>query len=123
MNELLNAVIAQGGGSADPSGGLFGLMMPMVIIFGIMYFLVIRPQQKKQREQENFLNNLKVGDKIVTNGGLLGKITQVEKDVLTLDLGDRVRVKVMRSHIAGTQPSAEETSDEKGDDKKSDKKQ
>ena len=89
------------------------MMLPMIIIFGIMYFLVIRPQSKKQREHENYLNNLKTGDKIVTQGGLMGRITNVDSNVLTLDLGAGVRVKVMRSHILGSQP--------KPDDEKSDK--
>lgn len=117
--ELLYAVIAQSGGAQDPGGGLFGLMMPMIIIFGIMYFLVIRPQSKKQREHESLLNNLKSGDKVVTQGGLMGKITHVDQDVLTLDLGDRVRVKVMRTHVLGLQPKpGEKKSDDDKDDKK-----
>jgi preprotein translocase subunit YajC len=110
--DLLYFVVAQAGAAGDPGGGLLGLMLPMVIIFGIMYFLVIRPQSKKQREHENYLNNLKTGDKIVTQGGLMGRITNVDSNVLTLDLGDRVRVKVMRSHILGSQPKP---SDEKSD--------
>ena len=108
MFEVLQAVIAQGGGG-DPSGGLAGMLLPMVIIFGIFYFLVIRPQNKKQQEHDNFLNNLKVGDGVVTQGGLLGKITNVEQDVLTLDVGSRVRIKVMRSHVQGPQPTAGST--------------
>ena len=116
MIELLNVVVGQSGGGDQ--GGFLSLMMPMFIIFGIMYFLVIRPQSKKQREHENLLNNLKSGDKIITQGGLVGRITNVEKEILTLDLGDRVRVKVMRTHVLGLQPRPGEDAKTEKDTKK-----
>lgn len=99
---LHQAIITQ----ADPAGGGFGMFIPLVLMFGIMYFLIIRPQQKKQKEQQAFLSALKVGDKVVTQGGLFGTITQVEPDVVTLDLGNKVKVKVLRSLVSGQQPGS-----------------
>lgn len=116
--ELLFVVIAQSG-SAPGAGGLLEMMMPMVIIVGIMYFLIIRPQQKRQKEHENYLSNLKVNDRVVTQGGIVGKISKVESDALILDVGNRTQLKVMRSHIHGpyTEPGAVAT-EAASDDKK-----
>jgi preprotein translocase subunit YajC len=99
---LHQLVIAQ----AEPAGGGFGMLIPLVLMFGIMYFLIIRPQQKKQKEVQTFLSALRVGDKVVTQGGILGEITRVEAEVVTLDLGNKVTISVLRSHIASGQPSA-----------------
>jgi preprotein translocase subunit YajC len=75
----------------------------MVAIFAIFYFLLIRPQQKKQRQQETMIKGITKGDSVVTAGGLHGKITGVADDVLTLEIavvkGERVRVKVARPRI------------------------
>jgi preprotein translocase subunit YajC len=107
---LHQAIITQADAGA---GGGFGMFIPLVLMFGIMYFLIIRPQQKKQKEQQAFLSALKVGDKVVTQGGLFGTITQVEPDVVTLDLGGKVKVKVLRSLVSGQQPSAAPAEDTK----------
>ncbi len=115
MNGMWSA-IAQG---AQPGGGdLFSMMMPLIIIFGVMYFLVIRPQNKKQQEHQNYLDNLKAGDRVVTQGGLLGKITRVESDVVVLDLGDRVKVRVLRAQILGPQVKDKPSTDGDNDDSK-----
>jgi preprotein translocase subunit YajC len=87
---------------AQPDSGL-GMLVPMGAIFLIFYFLLIRPQQKRQREQEDMLKAIEKGDSVVTAGGLHGKVTGVTDDVLTLDIGsvksDRMRVKVARMRI------------------------
>lgn len=80
----------------------------MLIMFGIMYFLVIRPQSKKQKEHQDFLSRLKSGDQVITQGGLLGEIVNVEEATVTVKLDDKVRVKVVRSHILGLQSSTAE---------------
>jgi preprotein translocase subunit YajC len=80
-----------------------GMLVPMGAIFLIFYFLLIRPQQKRQREQEDMLKAIEKGDSVVTTGGLHGKVIGVTDDVLTLDIGgvksDRMRVKVARMRI------------------------
>ncbi len=88
---------------AQPEPSPFGMLVPMAAIFLIFYFLLIRPQQKKQRQQETMLKAIEKGDSVVTAGGLHGKVTGVTDDVLTLDIGgvkgERIKVKVNRSRI------------------------
>lgn len=79
--------------------------LPMILIFGVFYFLMIRPQQKKAKEHKAMLENLKKGDAVITNGGLYGKVTSVSDAFLILEIADKVRVKVSRGHIAGLAPS------------------
>ena len=97
MSEFLYIVIAQS--PAPDQGGWWNLLLMVGIIFAIMYFLVIRPQNKQRAERERFLSALKVGDKVVTGGGVLGKITGVQENTITVEISDRVRVKVMRSYV------------------------
>jgi preprotein translocase subunit YajC len=89
---------------AGPEGAApFGMLVPMLLIFLIFYFLLIRPQQRRQRDQEAMLKALEKGDDVVTAGGLHGKVVGVTDDVLTLEIaalkGERVRVKVNRAKI------------------------
>lgn len=88
---------------AQPEPSLFSMLLPMIAIFGIFYFLLIRPQQKRQREMESMLKAIEKGDAVVTSGGLHGQVSGVTDDVLTLDVGtvkgERVRVKVARARI------------------------
>jgi preprotein translocase subunit YajC len=93
-------------------GGLFGCggggltgMMPFVLIFVVFYFMLIRPQQKKQREAQEWLKSLKKGDEVVTSGGLIGRISGLTDAVVTLELQEKVRVKVLRSSITGKPPA------------------
>ena len=89
---------APGGGSASGGDGL-GIFIPMAIIFVIFYFLLIRPQQKKQKELKAMLDNLAYGDTVMTTGGIHGKITGLADAVITLEIADKVRIKVARSAI------------------------
>ncbi len=103
------AAAGQTGAAPAAPGGLFGSfgqspMIPMLMIFVVFYFLLIRPQQKKQKETVDWLKQLKRGDEVVTSGGLIGKISALTDDVVTLDLADKVRIKVVRSHISGKAP-------------------
>ena len=88
---------APGGGSAG--GGDWGFIITMAIIFVIFYFLLIRPQQKKQKELKAMLDNLAYGDTVMTTGGIHGKITGLADAVITLEIADKVRIKVARSAI------------------------
>jgi preprotein translocase subunit YajC len=95
--------IAHAAGGAG-MGGAQGFMsfVPLILIFGVFYFLLIRPQQKKAKEQKTFLNDLKKGDAVVTQGGLHGVITGITDTVVTLEIADNIRVKVARPYIMGT---------------------
>jgi preprotein translocase subunit YajC len=89
-----------GGGSGSPTGGDFSFLIMMVVLFGIFYFLLIRPQQKKQKEVKQMLENLAHGDTVVTSGGIHGKIAAITDNVITLEIADKVRIKVSRAFIA-----------------------
>jgi preprotein translocase subunit YajC len=75
--------------------------LPIILIFAIFYFLLIRPQQKKAKDHRALLSSLKVGDQVLTSGGIYGRVTGLRDNVLTLEISDKVRVKVSRGHIAG----------------------
>jgi len=98
---LITLAYAMGGapGGAAPGGGDCGFILTMVIIFVIFYFLLIRPQQKKQKELQAMLTNLAYGDTVMTTGGIHGKITGLADAVVTLEIADKVRIKVARSAI------------------------
>lgn len=99
---MVDIAYAQGAAApAGPAGGLLSFL-PLVLIFLVFWFLLIRPQQKKAKEHQAFLQGLKKGDNVVTNGGLYGKITNLTDRVVTLEIADNVRVKVARSHILGS---------------------
>ena len=88
--------------NGQEAGNPIVAFLPLIIIFAIFYFLLIRPQQKRAKEHQNFLANLKRGDQVVTNGGLIGRIVALSDDVVTLEVADKVRVQVMRNQIAGS---------------------
>ncbi len=98
-------------GGAGAEGGGLAAFIPLIIIFVIFYFLLIRPQQKKAKEQKKFLDNIKIGDNVLTVGGLHGTITGLTDQVITLEISDKVRVKVSRSFIAGTSPTQRESAE------------
>lgn len=75
--------------------------LPIILIFVVFYFLLIRPQQRRAKEHRNVLSNLKVGDQVLTSGGIYGRITGLRDDFVTVEISDKVRVKVNRGHIAG----------------------
>lgn len=104
------------GAAGGPAGGLFagGNMLLLVVMFGIFYFLLIRPQQKRQREHQDWLKTLKKDDEVITTGGLWGKIKGVSdgSQYVTLELQEKVRVRVLRSHITSKAPGPGEASPE-----------
>ena len=105
---------------AQPTGGL-GFLVPFGAMLLIFYFLLIRPQTKKQKEQEKMLAAIGKGDRVVTTGGIHGLVVGAEKDVITLEVavlkGDRVRIKLDRARIDRRLESADKSAkaDEKGE--------
>ncbi len=78
----------------------FGMFVPLILLFGIFYFLLIRPQQKRQKDHKALLANLRKGDQVITAGGMYGRITGLTDTVVTLEIAEKVRVKVARSQIS-----------------------
>jgi len=75
------------------------MLFLVAIFFGIFYFMIIRPQQKQQKTHKSYLESLKKGDEVVTNGGLIGRIAGVQGDVLTLEIANNVRVRVLKDQV------------------------
>jgi preprotein translocase subunit YajC len=102
--------MGQGGGGAEgaPGGGLISLM-PLILMFVIFYFLLIRPQQKKAKEHREMVSNLKKGDRVITSGGIHGRITALEDTTLTLEIAEKVRIKILRSNISALSQHSSET--------------
>ncbi len=92
---------------AAPAAGGFGAFIPLILIFVIFYFLLIRPQQKKAKEHQQFIEALKIGDEVVTSGGIHGTITGLSDNVVTVEIADKTRVKVARPFIMG--PAGQDT--------------
>ena len=98
----MNIAYALGGlGGTTGSGGSggFASFIPLILMFVIFYFLLIRPQQKKTKEHRQMVDNLKTGDRIITSGGLHGRVTGVTESALTVEIAEKVRVKVNRASV------------------------
>ena len=91
--------MGQGGAGAPGGSGGFASFIPLILMFVIFYFLLIRPQQKKTKEHRQMVDNLKTGDRIITSGGLHGRVTGVTESALTVEIAEKVRVKVNRASV------------------------
>src|SRR5690349_25059186 len=108
---LITPAYAQGA----PAGGsdMFLQLLPFVLIFVIMYFLILRPQQKKVKQHQELVKNVRRGDTVVTSGGLVGKITKVvDDDQIEVEIADGVRVRQLRQMISDVRAKGEPVKDE-----------
>jgi preprotein translocase subunit YajC len=102
LGEIAYAMAPGGSGQGGGQGqGGFGFFIPLILIFAVFYFILIRPQQKRQKEHRQLLQNLKKGDKVITTGGLQGTVVNLSDTVVTVEIADKVKVKVGRSYVAG----------------------
>ena len=102
--DIVYAMAGQpGGGGPQGPMAMLQSFLPLILIFVIFYFLLIRPQSKKAKEHKQMLENLKKGDKVMTNGGIYGIIEEIDADNMTLKIGvgSDVKIKVNRGYIAG----------------------
>ena len=87
---------------AGGAGAAFGSFLPLILIFAIMYFLLIRPQQKKIKQHKETLEGIRRGDKVITGGGIIATVTKIENDMeVTVEIAKDVKVRIQRSTIAG----------------------
>ena len=93
------AMGGMGGGTGSGGSGGFTSFIPLILMFVIFYFLLIRPQQKKTKDHRQMVDSLKTGDRIITSGGLHGRITGVSENALTVEIAEKVRVKVNRGSV------------------------
>jgi len=98
--------MGQGGLLGGEGAGGFSAFVPLILMFVIFYFLLIRPQQKKTKDHREMLSSLKKGDRIVTGGGIYGRITGMDDATLTVEIADKVRVKVNRSNVSALAQTA-----------------
>lgn len=113
----ISPAFAQGAGA--PGGAdMIVSMLPIVAIVAIFYFLLIRPQSKRAKEHKAMLEAVRRGDKIVSNGGLMGTVTKVDDDVLTVEIAKDIKVQVVRGMIAEVRSKGAPAEDKKDDEKK-----
>ncbi len=107
--QILHTLMTQDQGGQAPQQmpgcqGMGGMMVPLILMFVIIYFLMIRPQQKQQKRHKAMLQALKRGDRIITNAGIFGTITGMTDTTMTLEIAKNVHIRVLRAQIAGLQP-------------------
>ncbi|MDQ0468778.1 preprotein translocase subunit YajC [Labrys wisconsinensis] len=100
---------APGAGGGDLLAGQFGMIIPLVLMFVIFYFLLIRPQQKRQRQHQELIKNVRRGDIVITNGGLVGKVTKAGDgdSEIEVEIAEGVRVKIVRGMLADVRAKGE----------------
>src|ERR1700756_47685 len=109
---LISPAFAQAG---SPFGGdnMLVSLLPFVLIFVIMYFLILRPQQKRVKTHQEMVKNVRRGDTVVTNGGLIGKVTKVvDDDQIEIEIADGVRIRQMRSMVSDVRAKGEPVKEE-----------
>jgi len=103
MNGFAYAQVGSGGFEM-----LNSLLVPTILIIGIMYFLMIRPQQKRMKEHKEMIADIRRGDTVVTSGGIIGKVNKVEEHELQVEIADGVRIKVLRSTVSEVRGKGED---------------
>jgi preprotein translocase subunit YajC len=89
-----------------PGGGIGSFFVPLIFIFIIMYFVMIRPQKKRQEQQQKLIGSLKTGDRVVTNAGIHGLISNVKENTVLLKVADNVKIEIDKSAITNVQKEA-----------------
>jgi preprotein translocase subunit YajC len=113
---FITPAFAQGslfGGGAGGDGGMLMSLLPFVLIFVIMYFLILRPQQKRVKQHQEMVKNVRRGDTVITNAGLVGKVTKViDDDQIEIEIADDVRIRQMRQMVADVRAKGEPVKEE-----------
>jgi preprotein translocase subunit YajC len=108
MNTL--ALILQAPAASSPSGmGNFSGIIMIVLLFVVFYFFMIRPQSKRQKEIKNFRSSMKIGDKVITSGGIYGRIKEIHDDSVLLEIDENVRVRVDKNSVFATAADTQNT--------------
>lgn len=103
---FVSPAFAQTAGSAATDSGAATIFsfLPLLLLFVLFYFLILRPQQQRMKEQQNAVNAVKKGDEVTTAGGVIGKVTKVEDKIVEVEIANGVRVRVIKSTLAGITP-------------------
>jgi preprotein translocase subunit YajC len=92
-------ITAMMGGASGKGGDPMTMIMPMLIIFGIFYFMLIRPQQRKEKERRAMIDEVKTGDKILFSGGIMGSVTNTKESTLVIKIADGVKIEIARGAV------------------------
>ncbi len=111
---MINTAFAMGqkSGAAGAAGG-FTAFVPLILMFVIFYFLLIRPQQKKAKEHQKMIDNIKKGDRVMTSGGIHGTITSLGDTSVSIEIAEKVKIKLARGNIAALLNAGSAVSDKK----------
>ena len=113
---FMTPAFAQGsrfGGGAGGESGMIMSLLPFILIFVIMYFLILRPQQKRVKQHQDMVKNVRRGDTVITNGGLIGKVTKViDDDQIEIEIADDVRIRQLRTMLTDVRAKGEPVKDE-----------
>ena len=101
MDFLISSAHAQ---AAAPEANPFGFLLPMLVIFGAFYFLLIRPQQKRQKAHAALVSELSAGDEVLTSGGMLGKVTSVSEHYASIKIASDVEIKIQKASVSQVVP-------------------
>ena len=121
MYPFVSIAYAQSAGDAASQSPFFQFI-PLVLILGVFWFLIIRPQQKKQKEHVRMVESLRKGDKVVSNGGIFGTIIKVGDDRITLEIASKVQIQIERQQVARMDKKVAESKDDKEEDDDTEKK-
>jgi preprotein translocase subunit YajC len=102
--DLIDLLIAPAYAQDGGAGGTLASFLPLILIFVLFYFLLIRPQQKRQKEHQQMVTALSAGDEVVSGGGLLGKVTEVGEQFVTVEIANNVSVKMQKHTISSVVP-------------------
>lgn len=100
---VLTAWAQEAGGAPASSPSMFFSLLPFILLFVIFYFLIIVPQQRQKKKHRKMLEELKKGDRVITSAGFLGTVANIHKDVVTLQMGENVKLKVKKEFITNLQ--------------------
>jgi preprotein translocase subunit YajC len=103
-------------GAQNQTGGTLQLVLTLALMVGIFYFLLIRPQQRRARQQRDLVQSLDVGDEVVTIGGIHGVIVDIDEDEVTLDVGGGTRIRFVKQAVARKRVLEEEVEEEEADE-------
>ncbi|WP_340690847.1 preprotein translocase subunit YajC [Hydrogenobacter thermophilus] len=112
---MIDIAFAQQTAHGGPAGAFFVQLVFLIGIFAIFYFLMIRPQQKARKRHQEFLANLKKGDKVITSGGIWGTVVEIGEDTITLRVDANTRITFTKEAIVSYQPKAKEEKSEKSE--------
>jgi len=99
LNNLFSGLIMQAQPDAGPMS-MISTFIPFILIIVVFYFLILRPQQKRQKERQKLLNSVKVGDEVITAGGIFGKVDHIEDKILYVKIADNVKVRVTKESVS-----------------------